>query len=71
MSFVGIGLACGLAALGASIGNAWIVHTMLTGLSRQPELENKLRTNMFIGVAMVEGLAICSLVVAFMLIAKL
>ncbi|MDR0920871.1 MAG: ATP synthase F0 subunit C [Lactobacillales bacterium] len=67
---IGIGLAAGLAALGAAIGNGLIVNAALTGMSRQPDMESKLRMNMIIGVAMVEGLAIIAIVIAFIMVGK-
>ncbi|OFI49190.1 F0F1 ATP synthase subunit C [Floricoccus tropicus] len=67
---IGVGLAAGLAALGAAIGNGLIVANYLQSVARQPEMEGKLRTTMFIGAGLVEGLAIVAIVIAFMLVGK-
>ena len=43
---------------------------MLEGMARQPELSNQLRSNMFIGVGLVEATPILAIVVSFLLVAK-
>jgi F-type H+-transporting ATPase subunit c len=43
---------------------------MIAGTARQPELEGKLRTNMFIGVGLVEAVPIIAIAIAFMLLAR-
>ena len=48
-------LALGIAALGAGIGEGLIVSSILNAVSRQPELEGKLRSLMFVGIAFIEG----------------
>ena len=60
-------IALGLAALGATIGNGIIVGNILNAVARQPELENKLRTFMFLGIAFIEGLFFIVLAMTFVL----
>lgn len=60
-------LAIGIAALGAAIGDGLIVSSFLQSAARQPELEGRLRTSMFIGVALVEGTFFIALAMAFAL----
>ena len=60
---------CG-AAIGAGVGNGLIISKMLEGMARQPELSGQLRTNMFIGVGLVEAMPIISFVVALMVMNK-
>ncbi|KRK24492.1 hypothetical protein FD24_GL000418 [Lactiplantibacillus pentosus DSM 20314] len=60
---------CG-AAIGAGIGNGLVISKMLEGMARQPELSGQLRTNMFIGVGLVESMPIISFVVALMVMNK-
>lgn len=67
-ALIGAGLAAGLAALGAAIGNGLVVSSLINSTARQPELANQLRSMMFIGVGVVEGTAIISIVVAFMIL---
>ena len=57
----------GLAALGATIGNGLVVSNILSAIARQPELENKLRTYMFLGFAFIEGLFFIVLAMTFVL----
>ena len=39
-------------------------------MARQPELSGQLRTNMFIGVGLIEAVPIIAIVIAFMLLVK-
>jgi ATP synthase, F0 subunit c len=68
---IGVGLAAGLAALGAAVGNGLLVASFLQSVARQPEMEKKLRSSMIMGIAFVEGLAVISIVIAFILLGKL
>lgn len=66
-ALIGAGIAAGLAATGAGIGNGLVISKMLESMARQPELEGKLRTNMFIGVGLVEAVPIIAIIVSFIL----
>ena len=55
----------GLAAIGPGIGIGILVGKALEGIARQPEATNVLRTNMFLGIAFVEALALIGLVAGF------
>ncbi|MFD1735200.1 F0F1 ATP synthase subunit C [Bacillus salitolerans] len=66
MGLLAAAIAIGLAALGAGIGNGLIVSRTVEGIARQPELQGKLQTTMFIGVALVEAIPIIAVVIAFM-----
>ena len=57
----------GLAAIGSAIGVGILVGKALEGMARQPEATGVLRTNMFIGIAVVEALAILGFVLSFVL----
>lgn len=59
-------LAIGIAALGASLGDAMVVSNYLKSLARQPELEGKLRVGMFMGIAFAEGTFFIALAMAFL-----
>ncbi|MGN1387919.1 MAG: F0F1 ATP synthase subunit C [Bacillus sp. (in: firmicutes)] len=59
-------IAVGFAALGAGIGNGLIISRTVEGIARQPELQGRLQTTMFIGVGLVEVLPIIAVVIAFM-----
>lgn len=55
----------GLAAVGPGIGLGILIGKALEGMARQPEMTGVLRTNMFIGLAFVEALALIGLVAGF------
>jgi len=65
MGLLAAAIAIGLAALGAGIGNGMIVSRTVEGIARQPELQGRLQTTMFIGVALVEAIPIIAVVIAF------
>ncbi len=67
---IAAGIAAAGAAIGAGIGNGHVIASMIEGTARQPELEGKLRTNMFIGVGLVEAVPILSFVISLLLISK-
>lgn len=56
----------GLVAIGAGIGIGLVWSSGLQGISRQPELASKIQTSMFIGAALVEGIALFALVICFL-----
>ena len=70
LAALGAGIAAGLAALGASIGNGNLISKTLEGMARQPEASGSLRTTMFIGVGLVEALPLLTWVLAFLLMGK-
>ena len=70
VELIGAGLAAGLAAVGAGIGNGFLFGKFMEGVSRQPEVEPKLKSNAFIMFALVEAAPILAVVIAFMILAK-
>ena len=62
------GLAIGLGALGPGIGIGILVWGALTAIGRNPDATPDIQTNMFIGIAFAEAIAIYALVVALILI---
>ncbi|MFQ5873438.1 MAG: ATP synthase F0 subunit C [Dehalococcoidia bacterium] len=61
---LGTGLAIGLGALGPGIGIGLLVGKAMEALGRNPEAEPSVRTNMILGIAFAEAIAIYALVVA-------
>ena len=59
-------LGAGLVAIGAGVGIGMVWASGLQGMSRQPEMAPKLQTSMFIGAALVEGIALFALVICFL-----
>jgi F-type H+-transporting ATPase subunit c len=69
-ALIAAGIAIGLAALGAGVGNGLIVSKTVEGIARQPESASKLQTTMFIGVGLVEAMPIIAVVLAFLFYGK-
>ena len=70
VELIGAGLAAGLAAFGAGIGNGYLFGKFMEGVSRQPEVEPKLKSNAFVMFALVEAVPILAIVIAFIILAK-
>lgn len=68
LTALGAGLSIGLGAIGAGIGQGMAVGKALEAMARQPEMSGKLQVNMFIGLAIIESLAIYALVVSLILL---
>jgi len=64
---IGMGLAVGLGVIGPGIGIGLVVAGALEAMGRNPEASGKLITNMFIGIAFTEALAIFALVIGFII----
>ncbi|MDR0686552.1 MAG: ATP synthase F0 subunit C [Dysgonamonadaceae bacterium] len=60
---LGAGLGAGLTVIGASLGIGKIGQSAMDGISRQPEVAGDIRMNMIITAALVEGVALFSVVV--------
>ena len=62
------GLAIGLGAIGPGIGVGLLVLGALQTIGRNPEAAGQIQTNMFIGIAFTEAIAIYALVVSLILL---
>jgi len=58
----------GLSAVGMGIGVGLIFAAAIQAIARQPEMTNKLQTLMFIGVALVEGVAFFTAIICYLAI---
>jgi F-type H+-transporting ATPase subunit c len=56
----------GLTIVGAGIGIGMVFFGGLQSMARQPELQTKLQTQMLIGAAFIEGVALFALVICLM-----
>ena len=56
-----------VATLGPAIGLGMVISKAIESMARQPEAAGMVRTTMFIGVAVVEALALLAFVIAFAL----
>ena len=57
-----------LAAIGAGIGIGRIGGQAMDAMARQPEVMDKLFTNMIVAAALIEGVALFAAVIAFLCI---
>ena len=65
--FIGAGIAIGIGGAGPAIGIGWLVSKAMEALGRNPEAQPVIQTNMILGIAFAEAIAIYALVVAVMI----
>jgi len=65
---LGAGLAIGLGVIGPGVGLGVMIGSALQSIARQPELSGDIRTNMFIGIGIIEALALYAFVVSLILL---
>lgn len=68
MNSLAAAIAIGVAAFGAAIGNGLVISKAIESMSRQPEMENKIRATMLLGVGLIEAIPIMAAVIAFILV---
>jgi len=66
LGYLGIGIGAGLAAIGGALGIGILGASVVDASARQPEMQGKLLTTMFIGAALIEGLALFAIVVCML-----
>ncbi|HIR72254.1 MAG TPA: ATP synthase F0 subunit C [Candidatus Coprenecus pullicola] len=66
LGILGAALGAGLAAIGAGVGIGKIGSSAMEAIGRQPDAAGKIRTNMIIIAALIEGVALFALVICFM-----
>lgn len=64
---IAIGLTMGLGAIGPAIGIGMIAGRAVEAIGRNPEAAGKVQTNMILGMAFAEAVAIYALVVALII----
>lgn len=67
MESIGVALAIGLGAIGPGIGIGIIGGKALEAIGRNPEATSKIQTNMILGIAFAEAIAIYALVISLIL----
>jgi len=67
-ALIGAGLALGLAAIGAGIGDGIVTSKALEGMARQPEAKGTLLVNMLISVGLIESIPIIAAVIAIVMV---
>ena len=68
ISTVGATLGAGLAVVGAALGIGKIGSSAMDAIARQPEATNKIRMNMFVVAALIEGVALFAIVICLLAI---
>jgi F-type H+-transporting ATPase subunit c len=67
LKYVGAAMAIGFGALGPGLGIGILVGKAMEALGRNPEAAPVVQTNMILGIAFAEAIAIYALVVAIMI----
>jgi F-type H+-transporting ATPase subunit c len=67
-SLLASGIGVGLAAGGCGIGMGLVISSAIQGIARQPELQSKLQTPMYIGFALIEAQVLYVLFLAILFI---
>ena len=70
LSLIGASFGAGLVALGAAIGIGRIGTAAMEAIARQPEASNKIQTAMIISSALIEGVALFSVLVCLLIAMK-
>lgn len=68
VSIFGAALAVGLGSIGPALGEGRAVAAAMDAIARQPEEAGTLTRTLFVGLAMIETMAIYCLVVALLLL---
>ena len=71
LGYIGVGLGAGICLVGGAMGIAKLAAAALDGAARQPEAAGSLQTMMIIPAAMIEGLGLLALVIAFLAVGAL
>ncbi len=67
LNTIAMGLAIGLGAIGPGIGIGLVAGKAMEALGRNPEAQDVIRTNMILGMAFAEAIAIYALVVVLII----
>jgi F-type H+-transporting ATPase subunit c len=67
LRFVGAGVAIGIGGLGPAVAIGMLTGKAMEALGRNPEAQPVIQTNMILGIAFAEAVAIYALVVAVMI----
>lgn len=67
MQDLAVALVMGIGAIGPAISIGMLVSKAMEAIGRNPEATNKIQTNMILGIAFAEAIAIYALVVALII----
>lgn len=68
MSIIGAAVCMGIGAIGPGLGQGKAIASALSSLAQQPDEKNSLTRTLFVGLAMIESIAIYCFVIAMILI---
>jgi len=68
LATLGAGIGAGLTVIGAALGIGKIGQSAMEGIARQPEAAGDIRMNLIISAALIEGVALFSVVACGFLI---
>lgn len=71
LAYIGVALGAGVCLIGGAMGISKLATAALEGCARQPEAAGSLQTMMIIPAAMIEGLGLLALVIAFLAVGAL
>ncbi len=66
VSVLGACLCMGIGSIGSALGEGNAAAAALTAMAQQPDEANRIRSTMFVSLAMVETTALYSLLIAFL-----
>jgi F-type H+-transporting ATPase subunit c len=69
-AYLGAAICMGLAALGSAFGIGLMMSKLFDSVARQPEIFDKVRPLVFIGIAFIEATALYGLVISILLATK-
>ena len=69
-ALLGAGIGGGLATIGAGIGIGRLAGQAMDGMARQPEMAGRIQTGAIIFAALIEGIALFAIVIAFLIQGK-
>lgn len=67
-SILGAGLAMGIGSIGPGLGMGQAISQALAAIAQQPDERNSLTRTLFVGLAMIESIAIYCFVISMILI---
>ncbi len=67
-AYLGAAFAIGVGAIGPALGQGAVASKALENMGKYPEMADKIRTTMFIGLALIETLAIYAFIISLLLI---
>lgn len=70
LAYLGAAICMGLAALGGAFSIGLMMSKVFDSVARQPEIMEKIRPLIFIGIAFIEAVALYGLVISIILATK-